>query len=364
MIVAKWVKLNGVKFDVCGKYARLMEVKVSRVLVGIILVFATLSAWAKDVATIYQESKDSIVLIVSYDSNMTPLRMGSGFYFRSGLIATNFHVIDGTNSFLIRNIGDGQEFRDATVKSYSERLDIAILSTATKGNALPIAASTSEIGDQVMTIGNPRGLEGSVSVGIVSGVRKAGELTFYQITAPISPGSSGGPVFNTDGSVIGIATFTLQDSQNLNFAMPASLLTTLETKSMAWEPPGAPKVTRVKRENAGIEMSYFSKGGSEFWETVSLRNTNNYAVENIVGILIYKKKGVPIDFQLFRSSELIPPGLAKMIRQRSFDQDQNWAYVEDQSLNYGKERFSVEMRIFNYDIVESEQSDILDAILN
>lgn len=341
-----------------------MEMKVSRMLVGTILIFVALSAWAKDIATIYQESKNSIVLIVSYDSNMAPLGMGSGFYFRSGLIATNFHVVDGAKTFLVKNVGGGQEFRDASVKSYSERLDIAILSTATKGNALPIASSTSEIGDQVVVIGNPRGLEGSVSAGIISGVREVGELSIYQLTAPISPGSSGGPVFDMNGTVIGIATFTLQDSQNLNFAMPASLLATLETKSMAWDPPGAPKVSRIKRGNAGIEMSSFSKRGSGFWETFSLLNRNAYAVENVVGILIYKKKGVPIDSRLFKSSALIPPGLAKMIRQRSFDQDQMWAYVDDKGSNTNRERFTVEMRLLNYDIVESAQSDIFDAILN
>jgi hypothetical protein len=87
-----------------------------------------------------------------------------------------------------------------------------------------------EIGDSVYAIGNPRGFEGTFSTGNVSAYRKFGPLTGLrmQLTAPISPGSSGGPVLNSFGEVVGVAVSSLGDSQNINFAVPRVYLAGLE----------------------------------------------------------------------------------------------------------------------------------------
>src|SRR5262249_16479607 len=84
-----------------------------------------------------------------------------------------------------------------------------------------------EIGDQVFVIGNPLGLEGTLSQGIVSALRKLDQNSLIQITAPISSGSSGGPVLSIDGKVIGVAVATFVRGQNLNFAIPSSYLAKL-----------------------------------------------------------------------------------------------------------------------------------------
>ncbi len=87
---------------------------------------------AQDISSIYNHSKDSIVLIVAYDKNKTPLGMGTGFYFREKLVATNYHVVEGASSFLVKNIGIGKQFNASIVRSYSEKLDIALIEVEEK----------------------------------------------------------------------------------------------------------------------------------------------------------------------------------------------------------------------------------------
>jgi S1-C subfamily serine protease len=78
-----------------------------------------------------------------------------------------------------------------------------------------------KVGEQVFTIGSPSGLESTLGQGIISGLRRDGVRRLVQTTAPISPGSSGGGLFDRSGNLIGITTFTLRDSQGLNFAIAA-----------------------------------------------------------------------------------------------------------------------------------------------
>jgi len=123
------------------------------------------------------------------------------------------------------------------VVSVSKALDLAILEVDQPQKPVKIAPLDKlGPGDKVVAIGNPRGLEGSVSEGIVSAIRGSGDIKVLQITAPVSPGSSGGPLFSSKGEVIGVTTATLKDSQSLNFAVPASFLLTLRGKGPKWEP--------------------------------------------------------------------------------------------------------------------------------
>jgi len=92
------------------------------------------------------------------------------------------------------------------------------------------------VGDEVFVVGNPYGLEGTLSQGIMSGLRSVGPDSLLQITAPISPGSSGGQVLNSQGEVIGVAVATLTDGQNLNFAIPVSYLKAFLTEVKSLRP--------------------------------------------------------------------------------------------------------------------------------
>ena len=87
-----------------------------------------------------------------------------------------------------------------------------------------------QVGETVYAVGNPRGLEGTFSQGIISSIRPVGSDKLIQITAPLSPGSSGGPVLNRKGEVIGVSVFTIRNGQNLNFAIPSNYVKPLLTK--------------------------------------------------------------------------------------------------------------------------------------
>lgn len=102
--------------------------------------------------------------------------MGSGFYFENNLIATNYHVIKGSNRIVIKNLGTQSKSESVKVKSYSEELDVAILEVETMNSTfLQLNTITPEIGDNILSIGNPKGLEGTISTGIVSGIRDLSE---------------------------------------------------------------------------------------------------------------------------------------------------------------------------------------------
>lgn len=187
------------------------------------LLLSSVILFSSDIPKIYKNAKSAIVLILAYNGN-TLISQGSGFYFTNNLIATNYHVIKGANFFTLKNIGTGEIFTTSKIKNYSKEYDLAILKVNKLSNPLSLKTSKEEIGSEVIALGNPLGLEGSISTGIISGIRPFKAYYSYQISAPISAGSSGGPVLNYQGQVIGIATFTYKNSQNLNFAMPSMLL--------------------------------------------------------------------------------------------------------------------------------------------
>ncbi|MCU0666475.1 MAG: trypsin-like peptidase domain-containing protein [Candidatus Omnitrophica bacterium] len=171
-------------------------------------------------ASIYKNSLDSVVLIGTLTSKSTTF--GSGFLAtRDGILITNLHVVNNAKKVVVKL--KGKEYANVKLLAYDEIKDIAILKI--RGNnfkALPLADSSSvKIGDRVFALGNPLGLEDTFSDGMVSSVRKVNEgFKVFQITTPVSNGSSGGPLFNTKGQVIGITTASRLDGQNINFALP------------------------------------------------------------------------------------------------------------------------------------------------
>lgn len=150
-------------------------------------------------------------------------RQGSGFLVQQdGLILTNHHVIRGATSARVR-LSTGDVYDRVSVLATDERRDLAILKIS--GFALPTLplgnSDDVRIGTDIVAIGSPMGLENTVSTGIVSGRRTEPEgFRLLQITAPASTGSSGGPVLDRAGRVVGIAASQFRNGQNLNFAVP------------------------------------------------------------------------------------------------------------------------------------------------
>ena len=173
---------------------------------------------------IYRSSLPRTCLIVTFRRGKTD-SLGSGLLVSAdGLVVTNHHVIENADNLAVKC---GERESVARVSRRSKEPDLALLTTTlsrAESFVLNEAYSPDLIGLEVFVIGNPYGLEGTFSTGVISGLREIDGVRYFQISAPISPGNSGGPVILRDGSVIGIATMGLKKGQNLNFAIAAAEL--------------------------------------------------------------------------------------------------------------------------------------------
>ena len=158
---------------------------------------------------------------------------GSGFVIGEGLIATCEHVLEGMVSGTAESVFDEKKYPVTAVLAVSEKHDLAIVQVeGFTAPPLPLGDSdTVTIGEAVYVVGNPRKWKGTFSEGIISGIRPEGshfvEGEVLQITAPTAPGSSGGPILNKNGEVIGIHSETEIGAENLNFAVSVNHLKAL-----------------------------------------------------------------------------------------------------------------------------------------
>jgi serine protease Do len=163
----------------------------------------------------------------------TARTLGTGFIVRAdGWIATNLHVVVGGPRVVV-TLRDGRELPVIEVLAASPDHDLALVRVDAHG--LPVLSlgdsDAMRPGDPVVAIGNPMGLEDTVSNGLVSARRKVESgLEVLQVSAPIAPGSSGGPLFNDHGEVIGVATAVVEGGQNLAFGMPVRYLVPMMEK--------------------------------------------------------------------------------------------------------------------------------------
>ena len=154
---------------------------------------------------------------------------GSGFVVHDGHIATNYHVVDNMWIGSAKLVGKEEIYPVEKIVNIDTERDLAIIKVVgIDASALSLGDSdTVQIGDKVYVAGNPRGLEGLFSDGVISAIRGGFADKIFQMTAPISQGSSGGPVFSEKGEVIGVSTVALRDRQNFNFAIPVNYLKSL-----------------------------------------------------------------------------------------------------------------------------------------
>lgn len=337
---------------------------VRRIVILIIcIILLVSSAHAKLIRDIYKESKQSIALILTYDSRGMPLAIGSGFFIEADKLVTNYHVIDGASTAVVRTIGSERQHNVKETISYSEGMDIAILLVDIKRKPLHIKATQDQqIGDKVVAIGNPKGLEGSVSEGIISGLRKVDDFKVYQITAPISPGSSGGPLFDLQGNVIGITTASIIEGQNLNFAIPVLLVDRLKKSGKRWEPAKTGRSTSFKPTESGLSFVEFARkwiwtGGQIEY---SLKNNTKQTIKNPVYVLMFfdKRSKEMLHFSIFSSKVLIPPGMSK----RFVEYDKalnNFSSKPDENATHV---IYAEFRIITYEIEERTKPAVLDFL--
>ena len=193
----------------------------------LVLFSARLSPAQENLPELVRRVKPAIVGIVTYGANGTALTTGSGFFLRPGQVVTNLHVIRGARRCEVKTLdGKGRVYQVSGLLAVDEEGDLALLSVelpSGRARSSELATLLPEEGEKIFVIGNPLKLEGSVSDGIVSAVRELPNIgKIIQITAPISHGNSGSPVFNLKGQVVGVVTIKVTNGQNINLAIGAA----------------------------------------------------------------------------------------------------------------------------------------------
>jgi hypothetical protein len=166
--------------------------------------------------------RPAVVLIKTFDASGGNLGSGSGFFVRTdGTFVTNLHVIEGAARLSI-TLHSGEVYDNVFYLASDPRRDLAALRVPLDDSpTLTLSADPVVVGERVYVLGNPLGLQGTFSDGLVSALRMVDGVELIQMSAPISPGSSGGPILNARGVVVGIATSSLIEGQLLNLAVPA-----------------------------------------------------------------------------------------------------------------------------------------------
>jgi hypothetical protein len=203
---------------------------VRRAVIGVLffgMLVGTGFCQSLDSAAISKKIAPAVVLVtgVTDDGKM----LGSGFIVSSdGKIATNLHVIRDFRSGGVQ-LASGEKFDSFSVLAFDERKDIAIIKIA--GFDLPTVSlgnsNTVQVGEPVLTMGSPLGLQGSVTTGVLSSMRDdpfGGGFKMIQTDASVNPGNSGGPLVNQKAEVVGIIRYKIGGTENLNFAIPVNYL--------------------------------------------------------------------------------------------------------------------------------------------
>ena len=351
---------------------------------------------ARDIA---RNAFKSVVLLQLNDANGQPISLGSGFFISEGIIATNAHVIEGASSGTAKLVGDAHTMQILGTVAVDQHADLALLKVESSAPSLALGPSANpSVGDNVYVVGNPLGLEGTFSEGGVSGVRHVDADTILQMTAPISPGSSGGPVMDGSGSVIGIAEATFSDGQNINLAVPVAYLSKLWASALpkihangkvfivpvpeSVIPLGrAAQGKRVgrsivdgigKRQESGILTSNFKfdiysetyeRHGSQIGYEFRLTNGLPVAISNIrVRIIYYDASNSVMDFEDFFTALTIPPGLTKILTEDPTDEaERAMNYYDVHGADGSVHRFphypemkpKVELRVISFHTEES-----------
>lgn len=341
---------------------------IQMMIMTIFLLFVTASATYAEMTTsqIAKKYSSSVVTIIALDENDQPLSLGSGFFINeNGDIATNYHVLEGSSKAIIKTM-DGGKGTILKIIKVDPEIDLLVAKTTLK-NTRPLPLGDSDIitvGEDIVAIGNPAGLEGSVSKGIISGIRKVDDFRFIQITAPISPGSSGGPVFNLLGKVIGVATAYLDYGQSLNFAMPINYLMSLKQNELNLVSlPKKSKSKSFKKDDSLVQIfdvhyKYYAYNTSNLKALdFAIRNLSNYPIKNIQLFIVYKNyKGEIVSYSAEKFKKPILPQLALQFS-HGHSVDYFRKYQAGEHLE-GK----VEIRILDYEIDRTSGASPADLL--
>ncbi len=205
------------------------------------LLAVNVPAAGDDLKDLARDARTSVLKLRVLDVTGREVGSGTGFFVSSdGLVVTNYHVIDQAHQ--VEAVpAEGPAYAVRGIVAHDEINDLAVLRLdAGRSQALPLADDAApEPGERVVVLGGPLGLAGSLSEGIVAAIRdpsevekrKSGRSPLLQITAAISPGSSGSPVMKLDGEVVGVVVSQFGIGQNLNFAVPVAAVHALMART-------------------------------------------------------------------------------------------------------------------------------------
>ncbi len=213
-----------------------MPAKTTALALILLLASALCASAETDTAGVVAKAKPAIVTITTYDSAGKEAGLGTGFLVDDSHVVTCYHVMEEAAKATVKT-ADGKTFKVKEIAASDRIADVAKLSLTApiKGaKSLTLSKSLPKQGEKVVVVGSPLGLELTVSDGIVSAIRDLpGIAKMLQITAPISPGSSGSPVLNLTGEVVGVVTSYLAEGQNLNFAVASEQVASLKASPSA-----------------------------------------------------------------------------------------------------------------------------------
>lgn len=224
---------------------------------------------------LYERASPSALLVENYDRNGKLAASGSGFLISpDGKAVTNLHVIRGAAAVTVR-LSSGTTTAVRGVLCLDVAHDLAVLDIGGSGHDyLQLSEVKPAVGTRVYAIGNPKGLTGTFSEGVVSGLPVVDGVLYVQTTAAISPGSSGGPLLVANGTVIGITTASLRGGQNLNLAVPASVINSLLNEQQ--QPLTLAQVNaRIGSENQQITTEDDAVKLAEIWDAIRANKTGD-----------------------------------------------------------------------------------------
>jgi len=244
------------------------------------------------IVDLVQRVKPAVVTITTYSASGKEISQGSGFFTRPDEITTNWHVVDKAGSIRVKTT-DGKTHRVTGMVAGDKKADLAVLKLAepgAMGAPLTIDSATPREGEKILVIGAAGGFEHTVSDGIISAIREIpGIGRVVQITAPVSHGSSGSPVVNMRGEVVGVVVGYKDEGQNLNFAVAGDRVLALKSGvgvSPAKPPAGigsGPRRTGMESGMALIRQEDFAGAAAVFEEVVE-SSPDNHDAWHMIGV--------------------------------------------------------------------------------
>lgn len=314
-------------------------------------VFHVASSYSQDTKSIAKNVLNSTASITAKDANLQTLGLGSGFIIEDGLVVTNVHVIEGAKSIFVKQNNSSVEIKSTGYVAIDKVNDLVILKVPSiSGQPLSFSNKEQEIGEVIYVAGNPSGLMGTFSDGLISGIRDFSGRKLIQISAPISPGSSGGPVVNKNTELIGISVGGMSEGQNLNFCIPVEYLIKLKQNISSLTPFNVAKNVEKKnnaylgiREGVIVRDIHYQTGIKKELESLSVFNNLSQPIKNVkLLFIVYDAKGVPVDTheEIFFEWDIIQPKFAK--RHEFYA----WGYVTMNATD------KMVIRILDFEIVE------------